>query len=153
MIIPPNLPLKFYVDFIMWYTEKEHPRPPWNPLPPPIPYAVGKGRTFYDWKAGIALEEYYDFCIPIFHPNSYFPCIMMNYNSTAYLVTPKKFGYGPCCIFRRNFQPPRRNFMQQFGHWFSKSDIRNGRLVDWWKIYDKGSLFGGYGFTRDANPR
>lgn len=171
-VLPPNLPKRFYTDFVLYYTPREDiPLPPWSTLhPPALPYAIGRGATWFAADLGIMIESYTDYCVPIFEPNSYFPCTLFNYNGTAYFISDKTTGYGPCCVYRKPWSPPHRDFMQQFTHFFNKTTVDFGpgvfnQTVDWWiipqeedKIFRKGKIrdhpaFGGYGWARNKLPR
>ncbi|KAA0198018.1 Expressed conserved protein [Fasciolopsis buskii] len=170
-VLPPNLPKRFYTDFVLYYTPREDiPLPPWSTLhPPALPYAIGRGATWFAADLGIMIESYTDYCVPIFEPNSYFPCTLFNYNGTAYFISDKTTGYGPCCVYRKPWSPPHRDFMQQFTHFFNKTTVDFGpgvfnQTVDWWiipqeedKIFRKGKIrdhpaFGGYGWARNKLP-
>ncbi|KER26839.1 hypothetical protein T265_05974 [Opisthorchis viverrini] len=170
-VLPPNLPERFYTEFEIIYTPRDDPGmplPPWPAgHPPALPYAIGRGKTWYAADLGIAIEWYTDYCVPIFEPNSYFPCVLFNYNGTAYFISPKYTGYGPCCVYRRHWTPPHRDFMQQYARYYNGSTTKFGdgvleQTVDWWIIPQpedagkkRGSdhpVFGGYGWAREALP-
>ncbi|KAA3675317.1 uncharacterized protein DEA37_0007491, partial [Paragonimus westermani] len=179
-VLPPNMPVRFYTDFIIYYTPRDDPRmplPPWPSVhPPELPYAIGRGRTWYAADLGIMIESYTDYCVPIFEPNSYFPCVMFNYNNTAYFISDKTTGYGPCCVYRKPWAPPHRDFMQQFTHYYNGSTTNLGegileQMIDWWIIpqvegrringlpssvkHDSADhpVFGGYGWAREQLKR
>ncbi|CAL8102919.1 unnamed protein product [Calicophoron daubneyi] len=141
--VPPNLPNRFYNEFIIYYTprdDKEMPLPPWPTVhPPDLPYAIGRGQTWYAADLGITIENYTDYCVPIFEPNSYFPCVFFNYNSTAYFISDVTTGYGPCCVYRKPWSPPHRDFMQQYAAYFNRTTTGLGegilnQTIDWWVI-------------------
>ncbi|CAH8667918.1 unnamed protein product [Schistosoma margrebowiei] len=172
---PPILPERFYTEFSIYYTPRDDdqmPLPPWPQIiPPQLPYAVGRGMTWYANDLNIAIEYYEDYCVPIFEPTSYFPCILFNFNHTAYLIAPVDSGYGPCCVYRKSFDIPKRNFMEQFAKYYNGTTEQLGlgllnQTIQWWVIpCDNGnqykyylkqrnkssltshSVFGGYGWT------
>ncbi|VEL13819.1 unnamed protein product [Protopolystoma xenopodis] len=135
--------MRFYVNFTLFYTPRDDakmPHPPWRGLVPPgLPYAVGRGATWYAWDLGLMVELYLDYCVPIFLPASYFPCTLFNYNRTAYLVAPISSGYGPCCVYRKNWSPVHRDFMSQFANYYDRTTTGFGpgafqQTLDWWVI-------------------
>ncbi|BHF79888.1 hypothetical protein SprV_0702301200 [Sparganum proliferum] len=169
----PMLPVRFYTDFIITYTPRDDegmPMPPWmDAIPPVLPYAIGRGSTWYAADLNMAIENYTDYCVPIFKPASYFPCAFVNVNSTAYLVSPKEYGYGPCCVYRPNWSIPHRDFMRAFADHYNGSteSVGHGVLnqtVDWWIIPEDTDLlyrskkvkghpvFGGFGWARKPMP-
>ena len=144
------------------------PIPPWiDGIPPLLPYAIGRGYAAYAPDLGIMVENYTDFCVPIFSPNAYFPCVLFNFNHTAYLIAPSANRYGPCCVYRDNWSPPHRDFMQQFEQYYKGSTDNLGKerqvlkqQIDWWVIPQSGwssvgdhPVFGGFGFARKPLPR
>uniref|UniRef100_A0A0X3P5A7 Uncharacterized protein n=2 Tax=Schistocephalus solidus TaxID=70667 RepID=A0A0X3P5A7_SCHSO len=169
----PTLPVRFFNDFLITYTprdDEEMPMPPWiDAIPPALPYAIGRGSTWYAADLNMAIENYTDYCIPIFKPASYFPCTFINVNSTAYLVSPKEYGYGPCCIYRPNWAIPHRDFMRAFENNYNGSTESLGhgvlnQTIDWWIIPENTNLFfqskkvkshpvfGGFGWARKTMP-
>ncbi|CAH8641155.1 unnamed protein product [Heterobilharzia americana] len=155
------------------------PLPPWpQNYPPQLPYAVGRGMTWYAIDLDIALEYYQDYCVPIFEPSSYFPCIIFNYNQTAYLIAPTDSGYGPCCVYRKPWGAPHRNFMQTFAHYYNGTTEQLGlgvlnQTIQWWtipidddesfqrrhvkqrkkSIKNKHPVFGAYGWTSEKSKK
>ncbi|CAH8874175.1 unnamed protein product [Trichobilharzia szidati] len=179
-VIPPNLPERFYTEFTLFYTPRDDdqmPLPPWpQNYPPQLPYAVGRGRTWYALDLNIAIEYYQDYCVPIFEPSSYFPCMIFNYNQTAYLMAPTDSGYGPCCVYRKPWGVPHQNFMQTFTHYYSGTTERLGsgvlnQTIQWWVIpkdddyqnefvkqknisrRNNHPVFGGYGWTFEKSKK
>ncbi|KAH8868410.1 hypothetical protein EWB00_007642 [Schistosoma japonicum] len=178
---PPLLPKRFYTEFTIYYTPRDDdqmPLPPWSQIiPPQLPYAVGRGMTWYANDLNIAIEYYEDYCVPIFEPASYFPCIMFNYNHTAYLIAPIDSGYGPCCVYRKPFEIPPRNFMNQLTEYYNGTTEHFGldlfnQTIQWWIIPpDNGNqgrshmkprsgssltshpVFGGYGWTVEKSKK
>lgn len=163
-VLPPNMPMRFYNEFELYYTPQDDPAvplPPWPKLhPPDLPYAIGRGQTWYAADLGIMIESYTDYCVPIFEPNSYFPCVLFNYNGTAYFISDVNTGYGPCCVYRRPWAPPHRDFMQQFTRYYNGSTNNFGegilhQPIDWWIIPQQSKrvnanghvVFGGYGWS------
>lgn len=170
-VLPPLLPKRFYNEFTLYYTPRDDekmPSPPWSQgHPPELPYVIGRGQSWYAADLEIMVEYYWDYCVPIFEPNSYFPCVMFNYNNTAYFMSDKSTGYGPCCIYRQPWSPPRRDFMQQFTKYYNGTstgfgpDVLN-QTINWWiiplderktkltnmnKFRIKHPVFGGYGWA------
>nr|CDS31495.1 hypothetical protein HmN_000363300 [Hymenolepis microstoma] len=166
----PILPVRFYTDYTITYTTREDPGmpiPPWfDGIPPELPYTIGRGYAVYASDLDMMVENYTDYCVPIFLPNSDFPCVMLNYNRTAYLISPTLNGYGPCCVYRPNWSPPHRDFMRNFDQYYrgftdalgEKRKVLN-QTIDWWDIPlpESGKLrdhpvFGGFGFARKLLP-
>lgn len=171
-VLPPSLPIRFYNEFELYYTPREDaemPLPPWSTIvPPKLPYAVGRGMTWYARDLNIAIERYLDYCVPIFEPSSYFPCTIFNFNKTAYLIAPVSSGYGPCCVYRKPWQIPNKNFMQNFASNFDRTTMNLGKRIfnqsiDWWIIPNNNNLkrtkfnnhlmFGGYGWTSKPSTK
>ncbi|VDO04668.1 unnamed protein product [Rodentolepis nana] len=166
----PILPVRFYADFTITYTPRDDPDmpiPPWfDGIPPDLPYSIGRGYAVYASDLDMMVENYTDYCVPIFLPNADFPCVMLNYNHTAYLISPTLNGYGPCCVYRPNWSPPHRDFMRNFEEYYhgstnvlgEKRKVLN-QTIDWWDIplLESGKpgdhpLFGGFGFARKPLP-
>ncbi len=173
------LPERFYADFSSTYTPREDPEmpmPPWSDsIPPDLPYAIGRGYAANAADLGIMVENYTDYCVPIFKPNAYFACSLFNYNGTAYMISPRENGYGPCCVYREKWSPPHRAFMFQFDRFYSGETTDLGikrkvlkQIVDWWVIPQPSQrnrsargwghlgdhpVFGGFGFARKPLPR
>ncbi|KAM7538769.1 hypothetical protein Aperf_G00000057114 [Anoplocephala perfoliata] len=166
----PILPPRFYTDFTLTYTprdDSEMPIPPWfDGIPPFLPYSIGRGYSVYAPDLGMMVENYTDYCVPIFLPNADFPCVMLNYNHTAYLISPALNHYGPCCVYRPNWSPPRRDFMRQFEKYYQgwtknlgdKREVLK-QTIDWWLIPQPDNrnlhdhpVFGGFGFARKPMP-
>lgn len=142
--------------------------PPWfDGIPPGLPYSIGRGYSVYAPDLGMMVENYTDYCVPIFLPNADFPCVMFNYNKTAYLISPALNGYGPCCVYRPNWSPPHRDFMKEFDKFYNGTTKNLGdkrtvlkQLIDWWIIPQPGGrnlqdhpVFGGFGFARKPMSR
>lgn len=153
----PNLPERYFTDFVFWYTTGEGVQPPWLQLPPRVSsYVLGRGKTWYSWHNRKCIELYLDFCVPIFYPNSYFPCVIFNFNETAYLMTDVKYRYSGCCVYKKPWSPPRPDFMKAFALFYKFNNNAFNISTDWWEIPDfkKGLKvpFGGYGWTgKDMN--
>ncbi|KAL3317756.1 hypothetical protein Ciccas_003584 [Cichlidogyrus casuarinus] len=164
----PVLPVRYFTNFTLYYTSRDDPAmpiPPWPNGPPPSePYVVGRGATWYAWDLQIAVEAYEDFCVPVFDPPPYFPCMIFNYKDTAYLVTPPYVSLGPCCVYRPKWSAPHRDFMKTFAQYFDRTTRGFGpgimsQEMDWWIIPNEPDsddpnhkYFGGYGWARKPLP-
>jgi hypothetical protein len=60
------------------------------------------------------VEQYYDFCVPIFPAGNNWTCHFVNTQSVSYLVTfeDRPENQPPCCVFENPWYPPAPNFVE-----------------------------------------
>ncbi|XP_064648790.1 uncharacterized protein LOC135501001 [Lineus longissimus] len=143
----PVLPKQFQSDWLLYNHPVWAERPPYDPLPP-APYEVGRGFSYYDHTVPGLVEEFYDFCLPIFATDYHWPCTFWHRDETSYLMSPTWAPYGPCCIFQKPWKVPDRNFIRVAR--YNNTDVFNGKIIDWYVLKPAGYPYPfAYGFYWD----
>eukprot|EP01128_Nolandella_sp_AFSM9_P002410 TRINITY_DN12778_c0_g1_i1.p1 TRINITY_DN12778_c0_g1~~TRINITY_DN12778_c0_g1_i1.p1 ORF type:complete len:283 (+),score=42.16 TRINITY_DN12778_c0_g1_i1:94-849(+) len=138
-------------------------QPPYSAWPVTDETPVGSGKTHYSWKSKSMVEEYFDYCIPIWDtfPQGSVPawsCTFVNgYDHKAYVIThpngkaPPPEGFPtPCCLFAEEWYAPAPNFASLYMQYGQTSSIHQ-KPTDVWQM-DAGALGGGefyYEFYKD----
>ena len=150
----PVWPNTFITDWEMYHTLPEEPIPPYPDGKMLSPYTAGRGRTYYDWGKLSMLEEYYDFCVPIFVEGFNFTCHFLNVGNISYFITfdDRPSWTPPCCIFGKPWLPPSPSTITGALPFYKKAEFY-GREVNWYRNSpDKpDELVFGYGFYADDN--
>lgn len=142
----PRLPLKFTMNWTIYYNRFEQPIPPYNSAPP-APYEIGRGYSYYDfWLPGM-IEHFDDFCLPIFSADFHWPCTFFNRLNVAYLLSPSWAPYGPCCVYRKPWWPPAPDFLKVVP--YNRTEVYHDKIVDWYVLTGKNPAPFGYGFYWD----
>ncbi len=146
----PIWPTYFQTNWILAHIQDEL-KPPYPTIPISPSTRLGKGMTYYNWNNQSMLEDYYNFCVPIFEEEERknLPCKFLNTNGTSYLLQR-----GTCCIFGQPWNPPNPNFLNEIqSPYFSTSNgTVIGRNVNWFILADPSDEAGpfGYSFYKDS---
>ena len=120
----------------------------------PSPHPGTRGRTYYDWGKLSMLEEYYDFCVPIFVEGFNFTCHFLNVGNISYFITfdDRPSWTPPCCIFGKPWLPPSPSTITSALPFYKKAEFY-GREVNWHRTRpdNPNELIFGYGFYTDDN--
>jgi hypothetical protein len=130
---PPTNPIFYQMEWNIYTVDKSNP-PPINTT---IARLNGTGRTFYDWESRSMLEIYDNFCVPIFEsPNKdfKFPCHFLNTGEVVYLKVFNNPNRPACCIFARDFHPPKPTFAIDTNLTYNATTFIDNNLVDFWTM-------------------
>lgn len=150
----PTWPTTFITDWLLYHVPAEDPMPPYSNGAIPTPHRTGRGRTFYDWRKFALLEEYYDFCVPIFVEGFNFTCHFLNIGNVSYFVTfDDRPSWAPaCCIFGKPWLPPSPSTVSSELPFYKKEEFL-GRPVNWYRTTPPTGLVFGYGFYADMEAQ
>eukprot|EP00117_Sycon_ciliatum_P040162 scpid93606/ scgid29556/ len=151
---PPkdHWPEKWISDWTLYHVLPEDPTPPYADGKVPEQSRKGRGRTYYDWSKLAIIEEYYDFCVPIFVEGHNFTCHFLNVNNVSYFITfdDRPSWTPPCCIFGKPWLPPSPSTISNTLPFYGKKPFHD-REVNWYRnTPPAGELTFGYGFYADT---